>query len=47
MVATSCDLNAPSAPPKPSRYVYKGPGEVSSLITVITDPPRDPGDPLL
>ena len=26
----------PGAPPKPSRYVYTGPGEVSSLIT---DPP--------
>ena len=36
MVATSCDLNAPGAPPKPRRYVYTGPGEVTSLIT---DPP--------
>ena len=40
-VATSCDLNAPRCTTKapPRRYVYTGPGEVSSLIT---DPPGTP-----
>ena len=32
------------APPKPSRYVYTGPGEVSSLIT---DPPGTPVIPCI
>ena len=41
MVATSCDLMRPGAPPESCRYVYTGPREVSSLIT---DP--HPGDPL-
>ena len=43
MVATSCDLNAPCAPPKSRGYVCTGPGEVTSLVI---DPP-DPGDPPL
>ena len=44
MVATSCDLNAPGAPPRPSRYVCTGPGEVSSLVT---DPPGTPMTPCI
>ena len=32
----------PGASPQSRGYIYTGPGEVSSLVT---DPPRDPGDP--
>ena len=44
MVATSCHLNAPGAPPRPSRYVCTGPREVSSLAT---DPPGTPMTPCM
>ena len=42
MVATSCDLMRPGAPPQPSRYVYTGPG-----VFVDHRPPRPPETPVI